>query len=133
MNQGFILYIKRSRGFVQKNNRGIFQKSTSDGNPLPLTAGKLAAVFADMGVPAIRQLYGKFVHIGKPCRSQHLLVGSVLISDSYIFHNGVVEQSDILKHNGEQGKQRLRFDFGNVHASHRNPASAHIPEPRRQS
>lgn len=70
LNQGFILYIKRSRGFVQKNNRGIFQKSTSDGNPLPLTAGKLAAVFADMGVPAIRQLYGKFVHIGKPCRSQ---------------------------------------------------------------
>lgn len=121
------------RGFVQNNNGCVFQHNTGDGDLLPLTAGKLAAVFADMGVPAIRQLYGKFVHIGKPCRLQHLLVGSVLISDSYILHNGVVEQSDILKHNGEQENQHLRFNFGNVHASHRNPASAHISEPRRQS
>ena len=45
----FILYIKRSRGFIQKKDGSIFQKRTGNRNPLALPS----AVFAVLGAAAL--------------------------------------------------------------------------------
>ena len=100
---------------------------------MPLAAGKLAAVFADVGVPFIRQLFDKFVHIGEPCRRDYLFVRSVLATDTDIFQNTVVKQRHVLEHDGVETHQFFRVDFGHVHAAHGDFAPVNVPEPRCQA
>ena len=133
LNQRLVLHVQGRRGLVQKDDGRVFQKCPGDGNALALAAGKLAAVFSDAGVPALRQLFGKFVHVGQPRGRQDFLVGGVFVADADVFQDGVVKQGDILKDDGIQRKQRFRVDPGHIHAAHGDASPAGIPEPGGQA
>ena len=66
LNRCFILDIQTGGGPVQQDDGCILQEGAGDGNALTLTAGKSAAILADVGVPLVRQLFGKFLVV---CRS----------------------------------------------------------------
>ena len=56
------------------------------------------------------------------------LVGSVLAADADVFQYRVIEQRDILEHNGIQAHQGFRINLGNVHAAHRDGTGRNVPE-----
>ena len=91
LNGGFVFHIQAGGGFVQQNDGRVLQKSTGDGNALTFAAGKLAAVLADVGVPLVRQLLGKFLAVCQLCRRKDLLVGGPLASQTDVFQNCVVK------------------------------------------
>ena len=68
LNRRFIFNVQTGSCLVQQNDWRVFQEGTGDGNTLPLAAGKLAVVLADVGVPTVGQFFGKLVHIGELCR-----------------------------------------------------------------
>ena len=75
LNGCFVLHVQTGGGFVQQNDGRILQEGTGDGNALTLAAGKGATVLADVGVPLVRQLLGKFLAVCQLCRRKDLLVG----------------------------------------------------------
>ena len=65
----FVFHVQGGRGLVQQDDGGVFQQGPGNRDPLTLAAGERAAVFADDGVIALRQLPGKFVAVGQPGRA----------------------------------------------------------------
>lgn len=53
LNFSFVIYIKRSSGFVQKNDWCILQQSSGNREPLTLTARKRGSVFTDHRLIAV--------------------------------------------------------------------------------
>ena len=51
---GFIVGIRKSCGFIQNNDGGIFQHHAGNGNPLLLAAGKIDTIGADHRIHTIR-------------------------------------------------------------------------------
>ena len=133
LNGCFVLHVQTGSGFIQQNDRRILQEGAGNGNALPLAAGQLAAVFTDVGIPTVRELFGEFVHIGELCRRDHLFVRGLLSANADIFQNAVIKQRYILKHDGIEAHQLFRIDLRHIHAAHGDPAPINVPEPRRQT
>ncbi len=74
LNGSFVLHIQTGGGFVQQNDGRILQEGAGNGNALTLAARKGAAVFPDVRVPLVRQLFGKFLAVGKVRRREDLLI-----------------------------------------------------------
>ena len=91
LNGSFVLHIQTGGGFVQQDDGRILQEGAGDGNALTLTAGKSAAILADVGVLLVRQLFGKFLAVCQLCRRKDLLVGGPLASQTDVFQNCVVK------------------------------------------
>ena len=68
LNGSFVLHVQTGGGFVQQNDGRILQESAGNGDALTLAAGKSAAVFPDVRVPLVRQLFGKFLAVCQLCR-----------------------------------------------------------------
>ena len=100
LNGSFVLHVQAGGGLVQQNDGRILQEGTGDGDALTLAAGKSAAVLADVGVPLVRQLFGKFLAVCQLCRRQNLLVGGPLAPQTDVFEDRVVKQGNILKDDG---------------------------------
>ena len=75
LNSALILHIQAGGGFIQENDRCVFQKSTGDGDPLPLPAGEGGAVLADHRLVALGQPTDEFIALGGLGGLQHLLIG----------------------------------------------------------
>ena len=129
LNGSFVLHIQAGGGFVQQNDGRILQKSTGDGNALTLAAGKGAAILADVGVPLVRQLFGKFLAVCQLCCRKDLRGGGPLAPQTDVFEDRVVKQGHILKDDGIQAHELFRVDLGNLHAAHGDAALLVIPEP----
>ena len=68
LNGSFVLHVQTGGGLVQQNDGRILQEGAGNGNALTLAAGKGAAILADVGVPLVRQLFGKFLAVCQLCR-----------------------------------------------------------------
>ncbi|MNC76678.1 hypothetical protein D3C75_1284480 [compost metagenome] len=72
------LGIERRGGFVENQQRSIFQQGTGNRQALALTAGQQYAVFPDLGIQALRHLRdevhcvrvrGSLLNVGARCAS----------------------------------------------------------------
>ena len=61
-------FIQRRSGFVKDQQLRIIVKSPGNTDPLPLSAGKLDAPFADLRIQALRQTFHKLVQLGQAQR-----------------------------------------------------------------
>ena len=61
---GFIVGIRKSCGFIQNNDGGIFQHHAGNGNPLLLAAGKVDTLGADHRIHTIRQFFKDIAALG---------------------------------------------------------------------
>ena len=133
LNGSFVLHVQTGGGLVQQNDGRILQEGAGNGNALALAAGKGAAIFADVRVPLVRQLFGKFLAVCQLCRRKGLLVGGTFAPQTDILQDRIVKQSHILKHDGIQAHELFRVDSGNLHAAHGDAALLVVPEPCCQS
>ena len=93
---------------IQQNDGRILQEGTGDGDALTLAAGKSTTILADVRVPFVRQLFGKFLAVCQLCRCKDLLVGGTFAPQTNVFQYRVVKQSHILKHDGIQAHELFR-------------------------
>ena len=68
--------IDRGQGVVENQDRRLQQDRPGDGQPLPLSARKIAAMFADDRVVAVRQFANELVGRGDAGRALDLLAAS---------------------------------------------------------
>ena len=65
LHQLFALVIQGRGGFVQNQNRRVFQENPGDADPLLLPSGKLYAPLSHIGVIAVGQVRDELVGAGK--------------------------------------------------------------------
>ena len=111
LDERLVLDVQTGRRLVEQDDGRILEEGARNGNALALTARKGAAVFADVGVPLVRELFGKFVAVGKLCRREDLLIRRILAAEADILQNGIVKQRDVLENDGIQAHEFFRVDL----------------------
>ena len=129
LDHGFVLHIQAGACLIQQDDRRVLQEGPGDGDTLAFATGKLASVFTNDRIISLRQFHREFVAVGQPGRRQHFIIRGVFFSDPDVFQNAVVEQRDILEHDGIDVEQGLRINAGNVLPADGDPPAADIPEP----
>ena len=111
LDERLVLDVQTGRRLVEQDDGRILEEGARNGNALALAARKGAAVFADVGVSLVRELFGKFVAVGKLCRREDLLIRRVLAAEADILQNGIVKQRDVLENDGIQAHELFRVDL----------------------
>ena len=97
LDERLVLDVQTGRRLVEQDDGRILEEGARNGNALALAARKGAAVFADVGVPLVRELFGKFVAVGKLCRRGTSSSVASLAAEADILQNGIVKQRDVLE------------------------------------
>ncbi len=82
LDERLVLDVEAGGRLIEQDDRRILQEGARNGYSLTLTAREGAAVFADVGVPLVGQLFGKLVAVRKSRRGEDLLVGRVLAAEA---------------------------------------------------
>ncbi len=88
-------------GFIEQQERGIFQKCAGDGQPLFFPAGEAAATLAGDGGEAVRTGADKGGSICSFKCGPDLVIGGVLIGKEEVFPQGGVEEETFLRYVAE--------------------------------
>lgn len=128
LHEHFVFRIEGRGGFVQQNDRRIFEQGAGDGNALALAARQGAAVFAENGFVALRQRAYKFVAVRCFCRCDHGVIARLRIAQANVVHDGVVKKRHVLKHEGQMAHQAFRLYAADVLATHADRSLLHVPE-----
>ena len=117
---------------VQQQDRRILQHGPGDGNALTLAARQLDPARADLSVVALGKSQDEVVCPSVPGRSLDLLGALVRLTVGDVRPDAVVEQHDVLAHQGD-----LAADAGQVHVAQglsvdRHAAGGRVVEARDQ-
>ena len=117
LNHGFVFRVSKSSGFIQNNNGRVFQHSSGNGDPLPLTTGEMPACAADHGIVAIFKAQDK--RMASTCfgRFHHLSIGGVLLAHADIFHNCGIKKKVVLGYIGNIAMIVLLRQLPYIHAA----------------
>ena len=127
-----ILWIDICSRLVQNDHRGVLQHGAGNGDPLPLTAGKMGTGASDNGIIPLIQLADKGVTATLFCCLLHLRICGVRPAHADIFPDAAVKQVIILRYIGNLGgnfRQRYLLQFM---AAQGNTARRNIPIPSDQ-
>ena len=116
LNRGFHFGIQRAGGFVEQQNRRVFQHDAGDGNSLALAAREFHTAFADVrvvaappfGIGKVGDEVGGFGAFGG---LHHFFVRRVRAAVDDVVAHGAVQQAGILRHQSDLGAQAF---LGNV-------------------
>ena len=95
--------VEAGRRLVEEDDRRVLDEHAGDGYALLLAATELER----HRVEAVGQLHDLIVDIGLPCRSHHILVGSLRMAVLDILLDGAVEDMIFLKHEADMVAQPL--------------------------
>lgn len=96
LDGGFGFVIDGGSGFIQNQDRGIFEQGAGDRQSLALTAGKLLTAFSDDGFVAVGQAENKVVGFGEFGGMDDFVAGDIKAAVGNVFGNGAVKQEHIL-------------------------------------
>ena len=116
LDGGFHFRIQRAGGFVEQQNRGIFQHHAGDGDALTLAAGKFYTTLADVGVIAgttfgIGKLRDKVGGFGTLGSLYHFLFTRIGAAVHDVVAYRTVQQAGVL---GDQTDLRAQAFLGDV-------------------
>jgi hypothetical protein len=98
--------VERAGRLVEDQHAGIGQQGAGDADPLALAAGQLQPPLADAGLHALGQAADEgSASSAASAAASHLLRG-VRLSEGDVDLQGVVEQRDVLRHQGDGRTQR---------------------------
>ena len=116
--QGFSFRVEAGGGFVEDEDRGIFEEGAREGYALSLSAGEAGATFANNGFIFIWKRVNKFMQVCGLRGSDNLCVSCVRFADADVGGDGVVEEVRALGNPGDGGSQvvscRLKVAFGGL-------------------
>ena len=120
MHQFFRLRVEGRCGFIQQQNRRIFQHRAGDGHALTLAARQGRAARANSRFQPCGQGFGKFHHGGVFCGFGHIGAVSIKPPHADIIFDAFIEQRRVLAHNRDHVAQGGQISLGG-----RNTADAH--------
>ena len=118
--------IQRRGGFIQNQNRRVFQEYPGNGNALLLATGKPGTALAHVGIIAILQAHDKVVDVGILRRFLDLLLGGILFSISDVLPDGSRKDIHILLDNADGLPQAFELQLANVVTVHQNAAAGDV-------
>ncbi len=101
LDEGFTFCVEVAGGFVEDEDPGIGEESTSDGEPLALSAAEPDASFSDDGVVALFECGDEGIGVGGACGGEDLGAGGVSSRVGDVVGDGAVEQEDVLLDDAE--------------------------------
>ena len=98
LNRCLDFAIQRAGGFIQNQDRCIFQDDTGEGNPLALTTAEFDTAFTDLGVKAnvavmVFQIWDEAIGLGLANGLPQLVLTGVGPSVQNVFANAAVKQA----------------------------------------
>ena len=96
LNLFFRLGIERRSGFVEQENRRIFQNRACNGQSLLLPAGKKHSLVADEGVVFFRLRQNELVRVSHLRGAINIISGGIEAAKKNVIIDGVVEQKRFL-------------------------------------
>ncbi len=115
-------------GFIQDQQRRVFQKSACQGETLALPAAQPRASFADHGFVARGQVPDEFMCLGCFRRLDHFAFGSLRTRQANISFNRVIEQIRILRYPGQRAAPRIRGEGAQVLLIHQDATAGWVFE-----
>ena len=112
--------VERGSGFVEKQDRRVFQKGARDPDALALADAEMSAAFADLAVVAVGKLADEFVGLRAPGGIADLLLGRVRPAVGNVLADGGGKEKRVLQDDGDLLAQRFLCDLAQVAAIERD-------------
>ena len=93
-----IFWIYIGCGFIQNNNRRIFQHRAGNGNALSFATGKMSATASDLCFKAFLKSHNKIITTTVLCSLFHLCIRRILFSHADILPHSSIKQKVILRY-----------------------------------
>ena len=132
LHHAFAFGIKRAGGFVEQEQRRVFQHGPGDGDALALTARQAHAALAQKGVVVIRQRHDELVRKRRMrCRSDFIVAGvGAAVAD--VLERAGREHHRVLRHDADAPPQRLQVHLVGGHAVERDAAGLRVVKAQQQ-
>ena len=107
LDDHFAFVVQGRGGFVQNQDGRVFQENAGDGDPLFLSAGKLYAPLAHVGLKALFKIHDEVVGVGQLRRFHDFLVCGFRAAVANVFHDIGVKEVHVLLHHADAFSQAL--------------------------
>ncbi|KPC65928.1 hypothetical protein ADL29_06765 [Streptomyces chattanoogensis] len=97
--------VQGRRRSVEQDDGRVFEDGPGDGDPLAFAAGECRTDLADAGVVAVGESVHELVNVGCPRGRLDLRVGGIGTGERDVRADGVVEEVDVLEHDGDVAQQ----------------------------
>ena len=101
--QGFGFGVERGGGFVEDQDRRVFEKGAGEGEALGLSAGEAGAAFPDDGFVFLWQRFDEVLQARGVGGLNYFFVGRVRFAEADVFGDGCVEEVRALGDPRDQG------------------------------
>ena len=96
LDEAFGLGVEGRSGFVENENRWVFENSASNGDALALTTREARTAVANIGLIAIGSSHDEVVGIGNVCGLLDFGLSGMFDTEGYVVVYGVVEEDGLL-------------------------------------
>ena len=107
----FALSVECAGGFVEDENRRVFEYSAGNAEALPLSTTEGNAAVTYIGIVALRELGDEFVGMGNGGGAAHLFGTVTCAAEGYIVDYGVVEEDAVLRDKTNLGAQTIDVEI----------------------
>src|SRR6266852_7714831 len=126
------LRIQLRGGFVENQNRRIFQDRARNSDTLPLSSAQARSAFADYRIVPARQLHDEIVRQRRLGGSNDSILGNISQSVANVVPHRIVKQDVLLRHHGDLLAQRLDSYTANIHTVDANRSGGRFMEARQK-
>ena len=132
LHRAFGFAVQGGCGFVQQQDRGIFQHGARDGEALALPAGQHGAAIPHQGAEALRQRLDKIPAAGHLSGVNNLFVGRLRPRIAQIGPQRTIKHRHILRNDGERRAQAGLSDVDDILAIDQHPPRLRVVETLQQ-
>lgn len=133
LDRRFRFRIEGGCGFIQNENRRIFQKHAGDRDPLFLAAGQFHPALTDDGVQPVGQRTDKRFQFGTADRFPNFFIGSIQFPVPDVVSQRTRKQEHILLNDSDLLAQRSQLDITNIMTVYRDRTGLNIVKTRQQA
>ncbi len=119
-------------GFVQDQDRRVFEEHARNRQALFLTTRQFHPALADHGIQTVRQRSDGAVELGAPCGLQDLGFRRIKPAIENILAQGAAEQEHVLLHDADLAAQRFQGHRADIHPIDGDAAGLCLIEARQQ-
>ena len=133
LDQGLILRVGKSCGFIQNNNGCIFQDGPRQSNSLLFTSGKVCPLRTDHRIHAVRQLFEDVPALRSHKGLLYFLPRCIRPRGTYVFKDARLKQPVVLEHKCHPVHQDMGIRLSYIYPADQDFSGADIPEPRNEA
>ena len=127
------LAVQRACGFVEQQDRRVFQQGPRDTDTLLFPPRQFQPAFTHSGFIPVGQTLDKVVDLRRFCRRFDVFLRGVIAAIGDVIADGIVEQHGILRHHANRAVQTVLGHIAHILPVHAHGTALHIVEPEQQT